>query len=156
MTVVAGPLCPDDTIQHLRHAAAGDDRVRIVATVPNLAREMRESSMSVSQCGYNTALDILQARVPALVVPFAENGDSEQTDRARRLARLNALRMLPPSELTPDALARAIHDTLNFVPDPVRLDLDGGARSARLLADMCRVGRRSAASSQRECHESLA
>jgi len=156
MTIVAGPLCPEDTMQQLRSAAADNESVRVVATVPNLAREMRAASVSVSQCGYNTALDILQAGVPALVVPFADNGDGEQLDRATRLARLNALRMLPPSELTPDALARAIHDTLNFVPDPVRLDLDGGRRSAKLLAEMCRRARESSAAPARDWHESLA
>lgn len=156
MTIVAGPLCPEDTVQQLRRAAADDEFVRVVATVPNLAREMRAASVSVSQCGYNTALDILQSGVPALVVPFADNGDSEQMDRATRLARLNAVRMLPPAKLTPDALARAIHDAFNFVPDPVHLDLDGGRRSAKLLAEMCRIARRSSADPARESYESLA
>ena len=156
MIVVAGPLCPDETIQQLRSASAGDDRIRIVETVPDLGGEMRASCISVSQCGYNTALDILQARVPALVVPFADNGDSEQTHRATRLAQLNALRMLPPSELQPDALATAIHDTLNFVPDPIGMDLDGGRRSTRLLADMCRNVRQSGPVAARQCDESLA
>jgi predicted glycosyltransferase len=139
MTIVAGPLCPDDTIEQLRAAAAAETGVRIVGTVPDLVEEMLGASISVSQCGYNTALDILQAGLPALVVPFADNGDSEQSDRARRLERMNAVRVLPPSELQPHTLAAAMRATMKFVPDPVAFDLDGGTRSARLIAEFCRA-----------------
>ena len=39
--------------------------------MPDLAAEMRAAAVSLSQCGYNTALDIIVAQVPALVVPYA-------------------------------------------------------------------------------------
>ena len=61
----------------------------------DLSAEMAASRLSISQCGYNTALDIVRAGVPALVVPFADGGETEQTDRARRLEALGALRVLP-------------------------------------------------------------
>jgi predicted glycosyltransferase len=136
MTIVAGPLCPPDTVERLRAATAGDDRIGIDTTVADLADEMRHSSLSVSQCGYNTALDILRAGVPALVVPFAGNGDSEQTERAARLARLGAVRMLAANDLRPDALASAMQAAMDFVPQPVSLDFDGGVRTSRLLTAM--------------------
>jgi predicted glycosyltransferase len=143
MTIVAGPLCPDDTIDRLRAAARGNARVTVEPTVADLSQEMRASRLSVSQCGYNTALDILRSRVPALVVPFAGNGDSEQTERATRLARLGAVRMLPASDLRPAPLASAIIAALDFVPDPIAFDFDGAARTARLLITMHGAAQRS-------------
>ncbi|MGE4244781.1 MAG: glycosyltransferase family protein, partial [Parvibaculaceae bacterium] len=46
---------------------------------------LAQAKLSVSQCGYNTAADILQAGCPAVLVPFATGGETEQTDRARAL-----------------------------------------------------------------------
>ena len=80
----------------------------------------------MSQCGYNTALDLLRARVPALVVPFAEGREDEQTRRAARLERCGALRVLPPERLEPaSARARdpgaarlpAPHDSISTSPE---------------------------------------
>jgi predicted glycosyltransferase len=134
MLIVAGPLCPNAIVERLRRAAGADPRIQIDLCVADLAGEMEASAISVSQCGYNTALDILRARVPALVVPFAENGDSEQTERATRLSARGGLQMLPAGELTPAALAGAMHRTLAFRPTPLDLDLDGAACTTRTLA----------------------
>jgi predicted glycosyltransferase len=133
MTIVGGPLCPDDALARLQAEAKRQPDVTIASTVANLADEMHASALSLSQCGYNTALDILRARVPALVVPFAGNGDSEQTDRARRLERLNAVRVLTSELLEPASLAAAMKSALTFRPDPISLDLDGAAATTRIL-----------------------
>jgi predicted glycosyltransferase len=138
MLVVAGPLCPPEVVDRLRSAAAGHARVQIVSTVSDLSREMLASAVSVSQCGYNTALDIVRARVPALVVPFADNGDSEQTERASRLERLNLLRVLSPADLQPARLAAAIEQMRRFVPSAATLDLDGAACTPRAIVTMLR------------------
>jgi predicted glycosyltransferase len=90
----------------------------------------------VSQCGYNTALDVLRAGVPALVVPFADGGEDEQTRRAARLARLGAVRVLHPDRLDARTLAAAVVELRRFRPAPVGLDLDGARRSAALLAEL--------------------
>jgi predicted glycosyltransferase len=90
----------------------------------------------VSQCGYNTALDLLRAGVPALVVPFAEGREDEQTRRAERLERLGAVRVLEASRADGRALAAAVLDLLRFRPAPVALDLDGGRASALTVANL--------------------
>jgi predicted glycosyltransferase len=92
----------------------------------------------VSQCGYNTALDVLRAGVPALVVPFAAPGEDEQARRAARLAATGAVRALDPGHLNGERLAAAVLDLLADPPDPraLDIDLDGATRSAELLADL--------------------
>jgi predicted glycosyltransferase len=136
MTIVGGPLCPEETLARIRSAAVDRAGIEVVTTVDDLGDAMRASAISVSQCGYNTALDVLRAGVPALVVPFADNGDSEQSDRARRLERLGAVRVLEAGRLRADHLATAIRATFDFVPSPVALDLGGAAASARILSTM--------------------
>ena len=133
MTIVAGPLCPDEIVDRIRRLADASTGVRVERTVADLCGRMRVAALSVSQCGYNTALDIVCARVPALVVPFADNGDSEQTDRAGRLERLNAVRVFRGRPLTGPDLAAAIRDALPFVPRAAALDVGGGPATARIL-----------------------
>ena len=52
--------------------------------------------LSLSQGGYNTTMDLLRAGTPAVVVPFAEGGENEQTVRDRAdWPQLGVLRMVP-------------------------------------------------------------
>jgi predicted glycosyltransferase len=134
MTIVAGPLCPEDVCAKLRAAAAARTGIRIERAVQDLCGEMRRAAVSVSQCGYNTALDIVRAGVPAVVVPFDDNGDSEQTVRADRLAALNAVRVVR-SAAGADVLAAAIAAATGSSPAAQAFDLCGGQRSLAILTD---------------------
>jgi predicted glycosyltransferase len=133
MTIVAGPLCLDETIHRLRAATSTRAGVRIERTVDDLCGAMQRAAVSVSQCGYNTALDILRARVPAIVVPFEENGDSEQLDRAHRLERVQVVRVIRGG-MGARALAEAIDAACrSAVPPAASFDVQGGARSTAIL-----------------------
>ena len=139
-----------------RPPAFGDGAGGLVSTVDDLSDAMRASAISVSQCGYNTALDILRAGVPALVVPFADNGDSEQSERARRLERLGAVRVLEAERLRTGDLATAIRATIAFVPNPLTLNLDGAPTSARILSTMQAARASHPHGEDRVLHERLA
>jgi len=141
MTIVAGPLCPSETLEGLKRAAAGFLGLSIERSVPDLALEMARATVSVSQCGYNTALDIIKSGVAALVVPFSDNGENEQSNRASRLQRLGALRVLDGERLDGATLASEIEATLSFRPQGVSLDLSGAATTARVIATLLRPSR---------------
>ena len=134
--VVAGPFLPGDEWRALRAAARARPGLDAVRSVPDLVAELRAASASVSQCGYNTALDLLRTGVPALVVPFAEGREDEQTRRAERLERLGAVRVLEAARADGPTLAAAVLDLLRFRPAPVVLDLDGARKSALTIANL--------------------
>ncbi len=133
MRVVAGPFLPESEWAALQAAVQSNPAIDLVRSVPDLGAEMRCAAVSVSQCGYNTAMDILGARVPALVVPYAEQREDEQTNRARRLAALGLLRVLEPAALSPQALATEISATFAFRPTASTLALDGGSKTASIV-----------------------
>jgi predicted glycosyltransferase len=139
MRLIGGPFCPDETVQELEAAAASGDGLEFVRTVPTLAGELRRAAASVSQCGYNTALEVVRAGLPALVVPYATPEEDEQLRRARRLERLGALRVLDPERLDAVTLAAAVESLLSFDPLPPAIDLDGARRTADLLWQMAPV-----------------
>jgi predicted glycosyltransferase len=133
MRLVAGPFMPEVDWQALHREAEGCPGVELIRSVPNLGATFFEASASVSQCGYNTVMDILSSRVPALVVPFAAGREDEQMNRAERLAKLHLLNVLEPSRLSATSLAAAIRDLRTFNPAPVQINLDGASTTAALL-----------------------
>jgi predicted glycosyltransferase len=136
MKIVAGPFLPEGAWRRLRETARRSPGLSVQRFVPDLCAEMRGSAASVSQCGYNTALDILRAGVPALVVPFSEGGEDEQTRRARRLEGLGALRVVEEGELDPARFARELRGLLSFRPRRSALDLRGACNSADLIESL--------------------
>jgi predicted glycosyltransferase len=146
MTMIGGPFVPERAWRRVRAAARGVQGIELVRTVPDLGLQLRSAMASVSQCGYNTAIEILSARVPALVVPYATPEEDEQTARARRLGTLGALRVLDPDRLEPGILAAEIRRLLDFRPRSHGLDLDGARRTAGILSELVaeRAGAREA------------
>jgi predicted glycosyltransferase len=136
MRIVAGPFLGEDEWRALRAAAHGQAGLDVRRSVPDLIAELSTAAASVSQCGYNTTLDLLRSGVPALVVPFAEGNEDEQTNRAARLERLGALRVLPADRLDGRALAAEIKQVLAFRPEPVALDLEGARHTALTVSNL--------------------
>lgn len=100
---------------------------------------LRRCRISISQAGYNTVLDILEARAAAVVVPFAAQRETEQSLRAERLAAQGALELVRESELSPERLAEAIDRVLAQRPKAVAIDTGGARRTAALIVEMIRT-----------------
>ena len=133
MRFIAGPFLPEAQWAALQQAAHGVAGVELLRQVPDMVAEMRSARASLSQCGYNTALDIVVAAVPALVVPYEAPGENEQSERATRMAALGAMQCLNAADMTAPKLAASIEALLAFQPRAAALDLDGANRSAWLL-----------------------
>jgi len=135
-TVVGGPFLPERCWTWLRDRAAASPSLHVVRRVDDLLAELGRSALSVSQCGYNTTMDVLRAGTPALMVPYSENGEDEQRRRADRLASLGAVRTLPAEGLDGERLAGELCRLARFRPTPARLDVNGRETSARIVADL--------------------
>ena len=96
---------------------------------------LKNSSLSVSQGGYNTVMEILDCGARAVVVPFAGGEESEQTLRAHLLAERGRIEVVDEGTLAPATLAAAV-DRAARGPAPRReeMNLDGARNSAELLA----------------------
>ena len=136
LRIVAGPFLPEPAWRALQAQCAGVAGITLLRHVGDMVGEMRTARASLSQCGYNTALDLVVAGVPALVAPYETATENEQRSRAEKLAALGALQCLPPGALAPTSLARAIEALLRFTPRPAALALDGAQRSAAILASL--------------------
>lgn len=69
---------------------------------------LRRCAVSVSQAGYNTVMDITAANCPAVFVPFARWGETEQRMRAEQWAAMGRAVVVDESKLDAARLAKAI------------------------------------------------
>lgn len=116
-------------------AATAGEGVVVEPARPDFPGLLRRARLSVSQAGYNTVLDILAARVPAVLVPFAEGAETEQRQRAASLAARGVAEVVDPEALTPERLAAACDRCLARPPAGLAADLTGAARSAAILLE---------------------
>jgi predicted glycosyltransferase len=132
--LLAGPDVPDGAFEALVRAAPAG--VVVERARPDFPDLLSRCALSVSQAGYNTVMDLLQARCRAVVVPFAAGNETEQTTRAVLLAERGLLTLVPEPGLTPESLAAGIAAALAAPPPPAFSPaLDGAAATARLLAE---------------------
>ena len=140
LTIIGGPFLPEDAWRRLRALAKGRPDVDVRRSVPNLVWELSQAGGSISQCGCNTAMDLLHSRVPALVVPFGDTPHDEQVKRARRLETLGALRVLSPADLTAPRLAAEMISLPAFRPSAMALNLKGAEQTAEIVHQLFERG----------------
>ena len=137
--LIAGPHLPDADYAAL--AAALPSGVMLERFRDDFPALLRRCTLSISQAGYNTTLDIVAARARAIVVPFAAAGETEQAMRSALLAARGVLHVLPEAALDGSRLADAIAGALAAAPPEAGLAirLDGAASSAALIAGLPRL-----------------
>jgi predicted glycosyltransferase len=138
MRVIGGPFIPEQSWQALEKMVGATPGISLVRSVPDLGVELRGAAASISQCGYNTAMDILRSRIPALVVPFSGEKQDEQMNRARKLERLGALRVLEAERLNAQTLATEMDALFQFQPNAIQLNMNGAENTAELLKELLR------------------
>ncbi|MEH7828096.1 glycosyltransferase family protein [Gemmobacter denitrificans] len=130
--VITGPNLAQ--AEYDRLAAAAPENVTLCRFRTDFVALLAASRLSVSQAGYNTVADILVAGCRAVLVPFAAQGETEQSDRAELLARAGRALVLPEDRLTPERLAALIAEGLDRPLASAGANrTDGAAESARLL-----------------------
>ena len=115
-------------------AATRDGPFRLCEFSPDFDAWLAGSALSISRCGYNTAVQILQARVRSVLAPIPSISD--QPPRARRLAKLGLATVIDGAAPSVEVIATAIEEALSRPPVEHALDLDGVAATRRILEEL--------------------
>jgi predicted glycosyltransferase len=134
--LLAGPNLPESEFEALAHDLPRG--VVLERYRRDFLQILRRARVSVSQAGYNTVLDILSAGVPAVVVPFASQRETEQALRAQRLAACGVLEVVGEDELSPERLCRALDRAITRGPHAVAIDMGGARRTAETIGELIR------------------
>ena len=132
LQIFTGPFLPAAEFDNLKNIAGIN--IKINRFTPDFLSHLAAADLSISMGGYNTTMNILAAKVPALVWPFAQN--REQRLRAERLASRGVLKVLEDEDLQPRRLAGLIDQVL-AAPEAgtVGFNLDGAANTAKWIGD---------------------
>ncbi len=140
-----GPNLPRDIARQLKNEAGGIDRAPVIveANRPDYRGLLARAACSISQSGYNTMMDVLATGVPAVVIPFAGDGETEQRVRARLFADHGIVDVVDDGDLTPVQITDAVDRILTATRGAhrIKIPLDGAERGAGFLMALAKVHR---------------
>ena len=128
----AGPFREPEEFKMLNAKAVKGVRVRYYTR--RFLDYLAAADLSVSLAGYNTCMNLLAARVPALIYPY-----SKQQEQPLRVAKLNTfipMKILRDKDIEPAVISDYIDKLLleSRPSESVPLDLDGAENTARYIA----------------------
>ncbi len=129
--LLVGHNIDQQTFEQLQQTAT--DGMSIERNRSDFATLLNRCAVSVSQAGYNTVMDILIQKTRAVLVPFAEAGELEQTLRARQLDKKGRTICIEEKGLTPEILAQAVDRAAGLEIRNFDIDMNGADKSASLI-----------------------
>ena len=136
--LLAGANLPESEFQSL--ASRAPDGVVVERFRPDFRTLLGGARLSISQGGYNTLMEVLDAGVRAVVVPYAGGLESEQTLRANLLAAQGLIEVVGEDRLDARSIAGAVDQVLRK-PQPAglaRVDTSGDTATVRTLRELVR------------------
>lgn len=98
---------------------------------------LRGACLSISQAGYNTIVDLFDAAVPMILVPFAAGQEQEQTLRAEALAAVGVAHLVREDALSATNLVHAVEKALSVdAPSLPQVNRDGVTGSIVALREI--------------------
>jgi predicted glycosyltransferase len=110
VAVITGPFMPVELIADLERRA-GHLPIQMLEAVTDSISYISAADLVIAMAGYNTSVEILRMKTPAILVPRS-GPSAEQRTRARLFSERHWVDMLDPDELTPENLARCISSHL--------------------------------------------
>lgn len=112
-----------------RYEAAGFGEAVVAPYFPDMPARFEAADLILCRAGATTIAELIAARRPALLVPFAGAAEDHQTANAAEIARLGGAEVLSEAEATPERLAGRVLHYLD-----ARDELDAMARALAPLA----------------------
>ncbi len=133
LEVFTGPFMENEEFEVLAARTAADFRIR--RYTKRFLDYLCAADLSVSLAGYNTCMNLLVTKVPALVYPYSRQ--QEQPMRAEKLKNLLPMRILKDADIQPGCLSKHIEQMLtqSNPPGSLSLNLNGAANAARYLGE---------------------
>ncbi len=133
LEVFSGPFMSPENFTRLKQLETED--MFVSRFTPDFLSYLEAADLSVSMAGYNTCMNILAAKIPAIVWPFSQN--REQRLRAERLAQKAPFTVLADGDLTPDRMAFLIKERLLHKEAPTGMvNLQGSINTAEWIKNL--------------------
>ncbi len=121
---------------------ASDAPVVVEPVRPDFRQMLPLAAASVSMCGYNTAMDLLQSGTSSVLVPFDDGNEVEQTLRATSLQQQPAFAVLRSADLTGESLFQAVNIVITGEPRAqMTRGFDGARRTVEIATELSEAKR---------------
>jgi len=132
LEVFTGPFMENEEFEKLSARTAEGFRIR--RYTKRFLDYLYAADLSVSLAGYNTCMNLLVTRVPALVYPYSRQ--QEQPLRANRFKSMLPMKILDEEDVQPDRLSDQITQMLDQkrILKTLPIDLNGATHSADYLS----------------------
>jgi predicted glycosyltransferase len=137
--IFTGPFIPEEVYVKLQRLALGQSNISLQKYNPELFGYLKQAELSISMCGYNTSIDILNAGVEAMMMAFENEEDPEQQIRLQRLEKLAIATRIRPEDLVPEKLGKAIVNRLQKKQTKQLFDLNGVANTNLYLKKILKI-----------------
>ena len=127
----AGPFRDPDEFKKLTAKAVNGVRIRYYTK--RFLDYLSAADLSVSLAGYNTCMNLMAARVPALIYPYSKQ--QEQPLRVSKIKRFIPMKILRDKDIEPAIISRYINEMLleSRPAEGLPINMDGAANTARYL-----------------------
>jgi predicted glycosyltransferase len=132
LAVITGPFMPVELIADLERRA-GRLPVQMLEAVTDSTSYISAADLVIAMAGYNTSVEILRVKTPAILIPRA-GPSAEQRTRAGLFSAKRWVDTIDPDDLTPENLAECISTHLrhpNGSKPSTLPNLSGAAVAAR-------------------------
>jgi predicted glycosyltransferase len=131
LDIFTGPFMEDEEFKNLTTRTSAGFRIR--RYTKRFLDYLYAADLSVSLAGYNTCMNLLVTRVPALVYPYSRQ--QEQPLRADRIKNLLPMKILSSADIQPTPLSDHMEQSLYHpeIMDAPSVDFEGAANAARFL-----------------------
>ncbi|CAB1065233.1 Mlr3248 protein [Olavius sp. associated proteobacterium Delta 1] len=131
LEIFSGPFMENKEFDKL--AARSAPGTRIQRYTRRFLDYLYAADLSISLAGYNTCMNLLVTRVPALVYPYARQ--REQPMRVDKIKNLLPMKILNEDDVRPDRLSDYITQMLDQKRSlkTLPIDMNGAANAARIL-----------------------
>jgi len=131
LEVFTGPFMENEEFEKLSVRTSAGFRIR--RYTKRFLDYLYAADLSVSLAGYNTCMNLLVTKVPALVYPYSRQ--QEQPLRANRIKNLLPMKILSSADIRPIPLSGHIDQLLHHpeIPDRPSVDFHGAANAANFL-----------------------
>ena len=136
--VFTGPYMSRQDFEHIKELSGNG--ISVSRFTDDFLSYLIAADLSVSMGGYNTCMNIIATKIPAMVLPFS--GDREQGIRVNRLDRLGILKQLNERDLEPKRLSKLMEEAIFRKPSsPVSIDISGALNTALWVEENVSVHR---------------
>ncbi len=130
MVIFAGAFIDEGHFEALRELC-GEGPFRLERFTSNFLAWMRNADLSINRAGYNTCMNVLETRVPSILVPSIAMDDQEF--RAQKLMRLGILQVIHPDQIGVKKMAKSIAEMLESSVSEHYLSLDGAEQTRKFI-----------------------